>query len=206
MNALPPIALESVAMLRELAHRLRTPLATIHGYASLLEEHVVESSDAARMADWPRRIQQEVERATDLLTDLSRIRVVSAEGVRAEPTELRGVVEAALARVEEDTERTVSLRGGPPVPYQGDPLLLQRAAYHLATLGLQCGREATLSVSRGDEGAVLAVDWAPPGAPAPPQDPWLLFCRVVAHGHGGALEERPGRLSLTLRAARGAPR
>ncbi len=199
--ACPPV--EPVALLRELSHRLRTPLATIHGYASLLEAHADEALDPAKLAGWAGRIQGEIDRATQLLADLSRLRIVLSAGIRPGPLDLRAIALDAVAELAHDLERSLLLEHGPPVPYVGDPLLLRRAVYHLGALALQCGPDVTLRLAAQPPEARVEVAWAAGTADAPAHDPWLLFCRVVARAHAGDLLARPQRLTLLLAAVDG---
>ncbi len=194
-SALPELS-ETVGMLRELSHRLRTPLATIQGYASLLEAHADEPVEPERLVEWTRRIQGEVDRATELLADLSRIRVVLVQGIQPQPVELRAVLEQAIQQVGRESERFLSIEKGGAVECQGDPLLLRRAAYHVVSLGLQASRQLSMRVQRVGPRPQIAVEWS--GAEPSSGDPWLLFCRVVAQAHGGELIAEPGRLVLTL--------
>ncbi len=187
---------DTVAMLRELSHRLRTPLATIQGYASLLEEHADEPVEPERLAEWTRRIQAEVDRATELLADLSRIRLVLTQGIQRQPLELRAIAEQAIQQVGRESERFLPIERGEAVECSGDPLLLRRVAYHMVALGLQASRQLAIRVDQSERVPRIAVEWN--GAALAPHDPWLLFCRLAAEAHGGQLVSEPGRVVLTL--------
>src|SRR4051812_15019868 len=57
---------------RAARHRLRSPLATVYGYASLLEAHAAQGVlDQADIAEWARKIQHETERLDALIGELS---------------------------------------------------------------------------------------------------------------------------------------
>jgi PAS domain S-box-containing protein len=84
--------------LASIAHDLRNPLATIKGYAQMLQMRIsrLDLPDAERMAEMLRRIDATVARMTGLLTeliDLSRLHTGQPLELQREPTDL-----VALAR------------------------------------------------------------------------------------------------------------
>ena len=181
---------DTLELLRELGHRLRTPLATVHGYASLVEAHAQDPRvDPADLAVWARRIQVETDRLNGLLIDLSRLRAVATGTTRSTSLDLRALVGEAVQQAETELDHSLNLdeSGAQHLPYAGDAALLKRLAYHLAILGIQRRQDATLRLTTSPEGARLelrlAAGWTPPQ-----HDVWLVFCAAVAEAHGGRLE------------------
>src|SRR5919202_1733190 len=129
---------DTLDVLREVGHRLRTPLATIHGYASLVEAHAHDPLVLpGALAVGARRIQLEADRLNGLLLDLSRLRAVSAATLRPARLDLRAVVDESVRQAEDELDQTLAFEDGGALSYDGDALLLKRLAYHLAILGLQ---------------------------------------------------------------------
>src|SRR5690242_11231869 len=86
--------------LREMRHRLRSPLATVYGYASLLEAHAAQGTlDQATVAEWARQMLFETERLDAMIGELAG----------QPPLERRTVADVTLA---------------PPVPAQGVSILV----------------------------------------------------------------------------------
>ena len=175
-------------MLRELSHRLRAPLATAHGYATLMEQHVAGAApselDGTRLTAWAASIQRDVERASELLADLSRLRTIPA-ALRPTAVDLRRLTGEAVGVVVRDTERRVELEPGEPTPYTGDPALLGRAIYHSIVFAIECGRNVRVRVVGGPSGGTIESRWDTRAAWPPEHDPWMTYCRAVAGAHGG---------------------
>jgi len=58
--------------LREMRHRLRSPLAIVYGYASLLEAHAAQGTlDETAVVEWARAMQLETERLDALIGELA---------------------------------------------------------------------------------------------------------------------------------------
>lgn len=207
-GAAAAVSIESLDLLRELAHRLRTPLATVHGYASLLESQFGDEDgevpfDPVRALQWVQTIQGEIERATELLADLSRMRSVLMSGPRPTRVELRDLLEQAVEQVRVEHERPVTWEGA-PLTYRGDPLLLQRLLYHVVGLGAHRGERVDVSLSGTDAEPRLDVRWAPAGGRINLQDPWIVFCEVVARAHAGTVVLGAGDACVRLGAVEGA--
>jgi light-regulated signal transduction histidine kinase (bacteriophytochrome) len=182
---------DTLELLREVGHRLRTPLATVHGYASLLEAHIQDPRvEPADLALWAHRIQLETDRLNSLLVDLSRLRAAVAGTTRPTSLDLRGVVHDAVRQAETELDQTLPFDTGAPLPYAGDATLLNRLAYHLAVLGLQRRQGASLRLTPDARGACLELR-LPSGWTPPPHDVWLFFCESVAEAHAGRVEHRP---------------
>jgi signal transduction histidine kinase len=189
---------DTLDLLRELSHRLRTPLATIHGYASLVEAHAQDArNDPADVAVWARRIQLETDRLNGLLTDLSRLRALAGGATRPTSLDLQAVVDGAIKQAETELDLPLRAENSASLPYRGDPTLLNRLAYHLAVLGIQRRQTATLRVSSAPDGARLELDrgaaWTPPA-----NDVWLNFCTAVTEAHAGRLDHTPTGLIAYL--------
>jgi hypothetical protein len=189
---------ETLEFLRHVGHRLRTPLATVHGYASLLEAHAVDPRvQPEDLAVWAKRIQVETDRLNGLLVDLSRLRAAVSGTLRPTPVDLAQLVTEAVKQAETELDQTLTCQPADALPYTGDAALLKRAAYHLAILGLQRRQGATLRLTPVGEGASLELRLAS-GWTAPEYDVWLFFCGAVAEAHGGQLEHRPDGPALIL--------
>jgi signal transduction histidine kinase len=179
---------DTLELLRELGHRLRTPLATVHGYASLVEAHALDPRvDPADLVVWARRIQVETDRLNGLLVDLSRMRTLVTGRLRPTSLDLRGLVDEAVRLAETELDHSLDVEYGEDLAYQGDATLLKRLAYHLAILGIQRRQGATLRLTPDPDGVRLelrlAMHWTPPE-----HDVWVAFCAAIAEAHAGWLE------------------
>jgi phospho-acceptor domain-containing protein len=179
---------DTLELLREVGHRLRTPLATVHGYASLLEAHVQDPRvEPADLALWAHRIQLETDRLNGLLVDLSRLRAAVAGTTRPTSLELRRLVQESVRQAELELDQRLPFEDGEPLIYAGDAALLKRVAYHLAILGLQRRGAGLYLASEPSGGARLELR-LPSGWTPPQHDVWLFFCQSVAEAHAGRLE------------------
>jgi signal transduction histidine kinase len=182
---------DTLDVLREVGHRLRTPLATVHGYASLVEAHALDPRvQPADLAVWAHRIQIETDRLNGLLVDLSRLRAVASGTTRLTNLDLGSVVDDAVREAETQLDQRLSVEKPETLPYHGDATLLTRLAYHLAILGIQRRQGARLRLSVAPDGARLELHlsggWTPPE-----HDAWLIFCSQVSEAHAGHLEHTP---------------
>jgi signal transduction histidine kinase len=173
---------ETLDLLREVGHRLRSPLATVYGYASLLEANATgDSVEPAELANWARHIQTEVERLDALLGDLSRLRLAASGTLRLGPCDLRDVIRDAAQLARNDFDQLVAIEDGLPVPFVGDAALLRRALYHLLA--------HAQGVRLTDDGMVIRVSIeldAPWRQPAP-TDAWWQLCSTAISAHHGRL-------------------
>ena len=189
---------DTLELLREVGHRLRSPLATVHGYAGLLEAHASDPRvEPADLALWARRIQVETDRLNGLLVDLSRLRNATAGMLRPTRFDLAALVADAVKQAETELDQTLSFQAGAPLPYEGDASLLKRAAYHLALVALKRRQGATMNLTPRADGATLELRLATAWT-APAHDVWLLLCSAVAEAHGGRLEHRADGPALLL--------
>ena len=194
---------ETLDLLREVGHRLRTPLATVHGYASLVEAHALDPRiQPSDLAVWAHRIQVETDRLNGLLVDLSRLRAAASGALRTTRLDLRLLVSEAIQQAEAELDQPLAFEPGEPLAYHGDGVLLKRAAYHLSILGLQRRQGASLRLVHEPDGARLelrlAAGWTPPD-----HDVWLFFCGAIAAAHGGRLDHQPDGPVLRLGVPRG---
>ncbi len=105
------------------AHDLRTPLRTIHGFASLLEEDAVAQSPAGR--GHLQRIQDAAKRMGQLITDLLTMAQHSRAAIHHERVDLSALARRVAADLEQG-------QPGPPVRWdiedglvvQADPTLM----------------------------------------------------------------------------------
>src|SRR5919204_4868656 len=165
---------DTLELLRELGHRLRTPLATVHGYASLVEAHAQDPRvDPADLAVWARRIQVEADRLNGLLVDLSRLRAVVAGTTRPTSLDLHAVLDAGVKRAETELDHPLNVDKPETLLYQGDATLLERLVYHLAILGIQRRQTARLRLVATPDGPRLELH-LPAGWTPPPHDVWLI--------------------------------
>jgi signal transduction histidine kinase len=162
-------------------HDLRTPLATIYGFARTLGR-------TAELDERSARFLQMIEQASEQMTDLLDQLGVAAriEGKRWEP----GLREAdTLALAASGDEHVTVVGDGEPV--ETEPEAVGRALAALATAALRHGPvdEVTWSV-RGRELALSPV--LPAAAPVvtgeEPRDLGSLVARIVIEALGGSLE------------------
>ncbi|HEX8559503.1 MAG TPA: ATP-binding protein [Pyrinomonadaceae bacterium] len=120
--------------LATLSHELRTPLTAILGWSAMLREARLDEKTfrtAVEIVERNARTQQQI---IDDILDVSRI-IKGQLRLDAEPTDLRGVVEAAADTVRHAAEaKGISLRTefDPGVgPVAGDPRRLQQVVWNL---------------------------------------------------------------------------
>ena len=162
-------------------HDLRTPLATIYGFARTLGR-------TAELDERSARFLQMIEQASEQMTDLLDQLGVAAriEGGRWEP----GLREAdTLALAQTDDERVSVVGEGEPI--ETEPEAVGRALAALAAAALRYGpaEQVTWSV-RGRELALSPV--RPAAAPVVTgeerRDLGSLVARIVIEALGGSLE------------------
>jgi PAS domain S-box-containing protein len=147
--------------LATLSHELRTPLTAILGWSSMLRDNRLDEKTfkmAVEIVERNARTQQQI---VDDILDVSRI-ITGHLRFDAEPTDLRGVVEAALdtvrhaASAKSITFRTEFEPGVGPV--MGDPRRLQQVFWNLLSNAVKftsIGGEVRVLV--GHEGAHARV-------------------------------------------------
>ncbi len=147
------------------SHELRSPLATIRGYAELQRAGALtDPDDAARAA---RRIEEEAGRMGALVDDLLLSRLDEGRPLERELVDLRALAADAVDDASAvDPTRPVSLAAGPPVLTLGDAARLRQViANLLANVRDHTpeGTTATVGVSANGADAVLVVHDDGPG-------------------------------------------
>jgi PAS domain S-box-containing protein len=154
--------------LATLSHELRTPLTAILGWSSMLKDSRLDEKTfktAVEIVERNARTQQQI---VDDILDVSRI-ITGHLRFDAEPTDLRGVVEAAVDTVRHAASaKNISLRAEfePGVgPVMGDPRRLQQVFWNLLSNGVKftpIGGEVRVLVGReGAHARVLVGDTGP---------------------------------------------
>ena len=155
--------------LATLSHELRTPLTAILGWSSMLRDNRLDEKTfktAVEIVERNARAQQQI---VDDILDVSRI-ITGHLRFDAAPTDLRGVVEAALDTVRHAASaKNISLRAEfePGVgPVMGDPRRLQQVFWNLLANGVKftpIGGEVRVLVGRGGAHARVVVSDTGPG-------------------------------------------
>ena len=150
--------------LATLSHELRTPLTAILGWASMLRDTRLDEKTfktAVEIVERNARTQQQI---VDDILDVSRI-ITGHLRFDAEPTDLRGVVEAALDTVRHAAAaKSITLRAEfePGVgPVVGDPRRLQQVFWNLLSNAVKFtpfGGEVRVSVGREGAHARVTVE------------------------------------------------
>jgi hypothetical protein len=168
----------------------------IQGYASLLEDHLSESSDEAAR-QWAHLVGEEVDVLNALLTDLSRWTSLTTAPPKRTPVRLREVLAEVAQGIQRATAAELTVVGE-DVQLNVDQQLLTRALSHLArpfgskpVVTLSVLRSATVCLRL--ESAVVAPE-------VKAQDPWLTYARAVVLAHGGdvAWDVRGATVTLPL--------
>lgn len=217
-------------LLADLAHELRTPLATIEAYHEGLADGVVDV-DASTIAV----LGEATDRVQRLVEDLSLVSRAE-EGQLAldvEPLDLAEVVRAATDAVAPTASRsdiTVSVRTHPgPLEVAGDRNRLTQVLANLLTNALEHSRAgSTVTVSSAVARDTVSIEVSDTGVGIEPAhlphvferffraDParrhvagsgiGLTISRAIVHGHGGSLiahSDGPGRgATFTMRLPR----
>lgn len=159
-----------VRILADLAHELRTPLATIEGYVDGMEDGVLPTDSAS----WA-TIRHQVERLRRLSADLREAAAAEehALGIRLEPLDLRDVVAASVAAaLPRFTAKAVDLESdsdAQPCEIRGDAVRLQQVLANILDNALRHtsspGR-VTVSTSISADTATIVVADSGEGIPA----------------------------------------
>jgi signal transduction histidine kinase len=150
----------------DVAHELRTPLATLDGYLEGLQDGVVEPS----METWA-LLRRETDRMTRLVGDLGDLWRAEAHQLplRSEPVDLAALLSEAVARHEgQAAQRRMTLRiePGPAVPARADrDRVLQIVGNYLSNAVRYApeGSTVTLAATRREGEAVISVGDEGPG-------------------------------------------
>ncbi|MDT5270551.1 MAG: hypothetical protein QOH49_2737 [Acidobacteriota bacterium] len=154
--------------LATLSHELRTPLTAILGWSSMLKDSRLDEKTfklAVEIVERNARTQQQI---VDDILDVSRI-ITGHLRFNAEPTDLRGVIEAALDTVRHAASaKSISLRVEfePGVgPVMGDPRRLQQVFWNLLSNAVKftpIGGEVRVGVEGdGAHASVTVTDTGP---------------------------------------------
>jgi len=176
---------ETLDLFREVSHRLRSPLATVYGYASLLEAQADDGLvGPTELKDWARKIQSEAERMDALIADLSRLRLAMSGELRLVPCDMRLMLDQAGGELE----------AGPPVTLLADHKLLARALYHLL---MRCG-SAHIQLRDNTSAVQLDIRLTQPWREPAQTDVWWQLTRAAFAAHNGTLAAANGGLRLEL--------
>ena len=155
--------------LATLSHELRTPLTAILGWSSMLKDSRLDEKTfkmAVEIVERNARTQQQI---VDDILDVSRI-ITGHLRFDAEPTDLRGVVEAALDTVRHAASaKNISLRAEfePGVgPVMGDPRRLQQVFWNLLSNAVKftpIGGEVRVGVEGDGAHACVTITDTGPG-------------------------------------------
>ncbi|HWS90727.1 MAG TPA: PAS domain S-box protein [Pyrinomonadaceae bacterium] len=155
--------------LATLSHELRTPLTAILGWASMLRDNRLDEKTfktAVEIVERNARTQQQI---VDDILDVSRI-ITGNLRFDTAPTDLRGVVEAAVDTVRHAASaRNISLRAEfePGVgPVMGDPRRLQQVFWNILSNAVKftpIGGEVRVRLGREGAHARVTVSDTGPG-------------------------------------------
>jgi PAS domain S-box-containing protein len=201
------------------AHELRTPLAIILGFASVLEEDL-ESADAATAAplDAIVRAANRLNMIVNELVDFAAAKTRSDAETEMDHFELMEVTEHAissLAHQASEAEVVIKVQAASePLMIAGDRVIIAQAIGHLVENAIRFNRpggQVIVRGSRADEEAILEIEDTGVGIPATDLDKIFdMFYQVEEHmtraqsglGMGLAIAGRGielhgGRISVT---------
>src|SRR3954451_19439091 len=179
--------------LSDAAHELRTPLASIRGYAELFRMGAADDPQALESS--MRRIEDESRRMGVLVDDmLTLARLDELREPAHEPVDMAQLGQDAVADARATaTDREINFSGTGSALVQGDPQQLRQVAGNLmrnALVHTPAGTPVDVAVATDDVNVRLEVRDHGPGLPA--GDPTRLFQRFWraeggrARGKGGA--------------------
>ncbi|GGM83066.1 hypothetical protein GCM10010106_32170 [Thermopolyspora flexuosa] len=204
------------------SHELRTPVATVRGYAELFRRGAAERpADLAKTMD---RIESEARRMGVLVDELLLLaRLDQGRPLDRAPLDLTGLAADAVAAARAvDPERPLTLHAGTPLPVQGDAVRLRQLLDNLLANvrdHTPPGTPATVTLRAEHDSAVIEVRDEGPGIPADHAphvfdrfyraDParsrtgggtglGLAIVAAIAQAHGGTAALRPGGPGATF--------
>lgn len=204
------------------SHELKTPMATISGYAETLARPDARW-DAGTVRELAEVIQEEAQRLNRLISDLldaSRIQA-RALPLKQEEVDLEVLARRVVQRFQPQTDRhDIAVRFPPDFPtVRGDPLRLEQVLNNLVSNAIKYSPEGGRIRIRGEvrpEEAVISVSDEGIGIPSTEQgrlfDPFyrvdeapvrqaggvglgLYLARAIVEAHGGRIwvESEPGK-------------
>lgn len=152
------------------SHELKTPLATLSGYAQALDESALSPAEVREHGAVLRR---QVERLDDLVSDLLELARLEEAGFaprreRFMAGDLLGELEQEWRPRAEERGMTLAVSAAPEVTVDGDPRLLRQALVNLLDNAIKyCGKGDRIEMSARavEGGAELAVSDTGPGIP-----------------------------------------
>lgn len=168
------------------SHELRTPVATIRGYAELYRSGALRGD--GELDDAMRRTEQESVRMGSLVDDLLHLaRLDQGRPMEQHPVDLRALAaDAVLDAQAVAPDRTIRLEGDDPVTVLGDEARLRQVVGNLVGNALVHAPEApvTVRVDATATAAVLEVEDEGPGmAPDDAAKAFDRFYRADASRH-----------------------
>jgi len=149
--------------LATLSHELRTPLTAILGWSSMMRDSRLDEKTRAAALEIIERNARTQQQIVDDILDVSRI-ITGQLRFEAEPTDVRGVVEAAVDTVRPAASaKSIALRTEfePGVgPVMGEPRRLQQVVWNLLLNAVKftpIGGEVRVRVEGGGAHARVAV-------------------------------------------------
>ena len=151
------------------SHELRTPVATVRGYAELYRSGGLRAGE--ELDDAMRRTEQESVRMGGLVDDLLQLaRLDQSRPLEAKPVDLTTLAnDAAVDASAVQPERTIAVRGDVPVVVQGDePRLRQVIANLIGNALVHTPTDSDIEIATSVEGrsGVLTVSDQGPGMAA----------------------------------------
>ncbi len=180
MSRLDQSLKQSEDFIAEVAHRMRTPLATVRSNAEATFQRVENPENRNSLRSMMRAID-ECSRAAGQLLDHAMV-TFRAENLDRETVDLEEMLRELVLRMTPVAElRDVALRleGGVPALLTGDPVLLQNAFRNLIDNALKYAPPDTTIVIRVHNDPTLAVDVLDRGPGFPPDEIDLLAGRFV---------------------------
>ncbi|WP_052422959.1 sensor histidine kinase [Nonomuraea candida] len=183
------------------SHELRTPIATIRGYAELFRRGAATRQDDLEKA--MRRIEAEATRMGSLVDEMLLLaRLDQGRPLDREPVELTELAADAVAdTLAVDPDRPLTLDHDGPVRVTGDAARLRQVMGNLLANVLHHtppGTPAAVRIGVEDGQAVIEVADRGPGMP--PEQAALVFERFyrVDHSHGGGARRGGAGLGLSI--------
>jgi signal transduction histidine kinase len=137
-----------------IAHDLRTPLRAIHGFASILEETLLDPSTDAPHESLD-RIKANAVRMADLIDDILTFSRLSRAEMQFQRVDMEALARQSLARMASSYPSALQVRIAPLPAADGDPSLLECVFDNLISNALKfsCTREHPLVEVGAEAGA-----------------------------------------------------